>query len=524
MLKRRCCAFALACCLLFSFAFVPASAASTEKGVLETVAYATGPQEGLYPGLWMTPGDPSTTTLPSFDLVTSGSVPWSFFRYNNTYPTTGTAVAVNRYLSISYSIQGTYFGNNGSPFTFPWDNPSDLTPARAFEFSNLDSSPVGMMSFVLTYPASSSGSSSSHASLFLAACTATASGGNTMYYNGTQATYSLSSTTPLGVLCSIYVGSDLRYSGIVGNASGSVPVSVDLPNCSDTDAVTVVYSVYYTSGDTLHGIPLTLYQKYKPYGYMNRQIQLSFANETTISGLTRYVGPPPGVETPGPDPTPTPSESLPPVDPTDPPGPTDPPWQELENSLASVEETLNDLGVTMNEYHEETLKAVQEAADQAHADHEEAEQTRKGILQAILDLPKTLLDGFIGLFVPTEEQVQEVQEKFNSLLENKLGLGYQASELVATLFTGVVDALTSPDPYSFVFPEVSFVLPGANGTEDKTISLIEETPISLDNALMDILRPAASSIVLIVCGLAFVNAMKRFLDAFVSGKKVSDGE
>lgn len=148
--------------------------------------------------------------------------------------------------------------------------------------------------------------------------------------------------------------------------------------------------------------------------------------------------------------------------------------------------------------------------------NEQASTERQGILQAILNLPQTILDGVVHLFVPTEEDIQEVKESYDEMLQDKLGLGYQAIELIDTLVSSVHENLSSSTPYEFTFPGISFPFNG------KILTILPETPVSLDNAFMDVVRPVAGTAVIFISILSFVNMCKNFLESLLSGKGISD--
>lgn len=220
------------------------------------------------------------------------------------------------------------------------------------------------------------------------------------------------------------------------------------------------------------------------------------------------------------------SEGFQPPDVENLPGgwPTTPPSSGGDNQ--AVLDAISDLGLSIDEVkqvldeHTATLASIaeeQKATSQAIQDQtEEVKKGFAGILDAILNLPQTLLDGVIHLFVPTEEDLQNIKDSYDELLQEKLGLGYQAIELVDSIVTSVASNLASSTPYDFTFPGISFPMNG------DTIVILPETSVSLDNAVMDLLRPVAGTAVTIISVLAFINMLKNFLEALLSGKGVSD--
>lgn len=137
------------------------------------------------------------------------------------------------------------------------------------------------------------------------------------------------------------------------------------------------------------------------------------------------------------------------------------------------------------------------------------------ITQFFTDFFGNLSDFFSSLFVPTTEQIQEVKSEYDEMLTENLGIAYQATKIVDNLFTKVTDTLSSNEPYQFVFPGIKFPFHG----EDLVI--VEPTPVNLDNEFMSFIRPVLSSITIIVCLLALVNTLKRFLDCLVAGEPLT---
>lgn len=137
------------------------------------------------------------------------------------------------------------------------------------------------------------------------------------------------------------------------------------------------------------------------------------------------------------------------------------------------------------------------------------------LLQAVLNLPANIanfiLDGLSGLFVPSEEQLNELFEKYDGLFESKLGFVYQMFSFVADTFSGLKDVLAAVDSYSFTFPGISFPYNG------EMIVILPETSISLDNAVMDVLRPVLGTIVCIGATLSFFSTGFDFVVAIMSG-------
>lgn len=142
------------------------------------------------------------------------------------------------------------------------------------------------------------------------------------------------------------------------------------------------------------------------------------------------------------------------------------------------------------------------------------------VAQQIARLPGLIADAIMGglrsLFIPTEQDLTQLKADYQSMLETKFGFIYQCFQLLDNFFTTLVDGWGSASDYTFNFPGVSFEIQGV------TYTLIAPQPISLDNALMDVLRPVAGTIVSFICVLAFVHSMETMFIAIISGKNYFD--
>lgn len=142
------------------------------------------------------------------------------------------------------------------------------------------------------------------------------------------------------------------------------------------------------------------------------------------------------------------------------------------------------------------------------------------VAQQIAHLPGLIADEIMGrirsLFIPTEQDLTQLKADYQSMLETKFGFIYQCFQLLENFFTTLVDGWGSASDYSFNFPGVSFEIQGV------TYTLIAPQPISLDNALMNVLRPVAGTVVSFICVLAFVHSMETMFIAIISGKNYFD--
>lgn len=131
--------------------------------------------------------------------------------------------------------------------------------------------------------------------------------------------------------------------------------------------------------------------------------------------------------------------------------------------------------------------------------------------QWLLDLPSMLGNLLMSLFVPSESDMLELKEKFQDLLQGRLGFIWQAGDWVVSFFGDLVTSLTSYEDYSFTFPGISFPMNG------ETVSILDRQTVSLENDFMNVVRPVLGTIVTIVSVLAFVNMAEEMVIAITSG-------
>lgn len=140
----------------------------------------------------------------------------------------------------------------------------------------------------------------------------------------------------------------------------------------------------------------------------------------------------------------------------------------------------------------------------------------QSILEAIISLPgrvaDAILDGLYGLFVPSAEDITDMRDRYQELLSTRLGFIYQGFELVVTWWTEWLETMKSAQDYSFVFPGISFPYNG------ELVVIVPEQSVSLDNAVMDILRPILGTVFAMVCTVAFINTAFEMTIALISGE------
>lgn len=138
------------------------------------------------------------------------------------------------------------------------------------------------------------------------------------------------------------------------------------------------------------------------------------------------------------------------------------------------------------------------------------------IYNAIVSLPgniaSAIIEGLRGLFIPSEEDITGIKSQYESLFSQRLGFIYQAASWITDFAQTMLSTLQSGNTYQFTFPGVSVPLP--DGTN---MVLLQEQQVSLDNGLMDVLRPVLGTIVSFICVVSFINMAHDMVSALISG-------
>lgn len=139
----------------------------------------------------------------------------------------------------------------------------------------------------------------------------------------------------------------------------------------------------------------------------------------------------------------------------------------------------------------------------------------RNMWDAIVSLPgnvaNLILDGLSALFLPSEEDILELQNKYGFLFSNRLGFIYEGLSWVFEFFVSFGDALSSAGNYEFKFPGISVPMNG------ETIVILEETTVSMDNGVMSVLRPVCGTVISLVAVIGIVNVLFSMTVALLSG-------
>ena len=151
---------------------------------------------------------------------------------------------------------------------------------------------------------------------------------------------------------------------------------------------------------------------------------------------------------------------------------------------------------------------------------EEQTEVSRGILgkigdifTSIINLPikiaEKLLDMLKSLFIPDSEEFQDLINDFKDTMSEKLGVIYQAGDLIINIFTSIIND-DSPENACLTFPNVS--LP--DGTD-----IIQEQQFCFNTVTDEfpILLTLIRSLSGIFITITFINMLKKKYDDFING-------
>lgn len=134
---------------------------------------------------------------------------------------------------------------------------------------------------------------------------------------------------------------------------------------------------------------------------------------------------------------------------------------------------------------------------------------------AIISLPgniaNLILDGLSALFLPSEEDILVLQENYSFLFSERLGFIWQGFDWLLNFFSSFVDVLSSSSDYEFEFPGISVPMNG------ETVVIVEPASVSLNNDVMNVLRPVCGTIVSLIAVIGATNVLFNLAAALISG-------
>ena len=161
------------------------------------------------------------------------------------------------------------------------------------------------------------------------------------------------------------------------------------------------------------------------------------------------------------------------------------------------------------------LNEIQISVDNVGTKLDGVQETLTETKEEITSLPEkiatSITEGVKGLFIPSQEDLTAIKDEYEDMLSEKLGFIWQAYDLLTGFISDLQTNLESGEAYEFTFPGIKLPMQG------EEFVLVAETPVSLENELMDVLRPVLGTIVSIICVTAFVNMAHDYVLAIISG-------
>lgn len=131
------------------------------------------------------------------------------------------------------------------------------------------------------------------------------------------------------------------------------------------------------------------------------------------------------------------------------------------------------------------------------------------ILDAILNLPTTLVEGIKNLFMPSQDEALEFRDKMDALLAERLGPAYEASDIIEdfaySLGNSAATLEEDPEPATITMPALTVDLAGADFTFGGWE--VQIIPDGFEDIVF-----VLKNVVNMVCTLLFVNALRNRLE------------
>lgn len=133
-----------------------------------------------------------------------------------------------------------------------------------------------------------------------------------------------------------------------------------------------------------------------------------------------------------------------------------------------------------------------------------------GLLGSLLDVLEGIVDGIAGLFVPSEQALEDFKDDMQDLLSEHLGGLYEAQDALLEYADSIVDADTTATS-TIVFPAVSVPVGGNNVFVFGGYN-VDVKPFADD---FDVIYDALALLVDVIATTAFVQMCRRKLEVFL---------
>lgn len=181
----------------------------------------------------------------------------------------------------------------------------------------------------------------------------------------------------------------------------------------------------------------------------------------------------------------------------------------IDNASSAITDKLSDVQEEVVDELQNVAGSVDDASNKLS---DKLGEVKDGITNKLTEIKDNLLDGIKSFFIPSDEVMEEIDDKWDELLKTRFGALYEVSDIISDFANemswdyvrnaGVKNTITMPSvTVNLVGTDFTF-----GGYEVKVVP---------DG--FDVLTTALKGITSIVCTLLFVNALRRKYDKLVGG-------
>ncbi len=186
--------------------------------------------------------------------------------------------------------------------------------------------------------------------------------------------------------------------------------------------------------------------------------------------------------------------------------------QEIANAADSIVSNSNDnASIVTSKIDESTKSITNKLQDVKNGITDKLNDVKDGITEKLEDTKNGIIEGIKNLFVPSEEVMQGIRDKWDELFKNRFGALYEVGQIISDFATSVKD--TKGEKNTITMPKVKVML-----VDTEFVFGGYEVQIIPDK--FDVLIKTLKSIISIVCTLLFVNALKSKYDKLIGGNAV----
>lgn len=184
--------------------------------------------------------------------------------------------------------------------------------------------------------------------------------------------------------------------------------------------------------------------------------------------------------------------------------------------IGQVQQSIGKLGQTINQGFTDVKNTITQGAAQV-GDKIDSQTTeiKKGfadIIKGITDLPDKIGEMLQGLIVPDGDKIGGKFEEVKDMAEEKLGIIYQAPEMVFQMADAVTSGVTNPQN-TMTLPQFDIIVP-----EEGTFTVWQEYEFEIMPDELSVIADAIKTITSLICVIAMINAIKRRYERWLNGQ------